>query len=254
MKGYFSLSAAVILSLLGHSAEAIDKTRLTMARTQTARGERLLTQTEYAGAELLFRKAIDLEPKLPTAHLGLGAALVGQQRFTEALTVLEETEKRYVAWEQTILIAELQKRQLAERQILSIIDLAAARSSTPSPGIPNPASETDNQTAIQRIQTEQFIFRERWAFEEVHAIPAQVFYLEGIIYLRTGRRDQGIEALEICLVVNNQHRLAHYNLAVALFTIGDVDAAKEHLDTAVAGGVEPHPHFVPDLEQALSSR
>lgn len=254
MKGTCSMSAAVFALLLGSAAGAIDKDRLTMARTQTAKGERLLTQTEYAGAEKLFRRAIELEPKLPTAHLGLGASLVGQQRFAEALAALEETERRYVAWEQTIQIAELRQRQLAEREAQAVVDLAAAASLKPNLSVPNPGAETDEKNALQRIETEQFVFREHRDLEEVHAIPAQVFYLEGITFLRSGQRDRGIEALEVCLAVDSEHTLAHYNLAVALFTTGELDDAKEHLDAAIAGGVEPHPRFVADLEQALSSR
>ena len=90
--------------------------------------------------------------------------------------------------------------------------------------------------------------------EGFEAIPAQVFYLQGVSYLRTNQRSQGIDALETCLLVDSQHELAHYNLAVARFTVGDVDEARSHLDAAIARGVEPHANFVADLERALNSR
>ncbi|MEM7353703.1 MAG: tetratricopeptide repeat protein, partial [Acidobacteriota bacterium] len=237
-------------------AGATGKDRLKLARSKTAKGERLVKQTEFAGAEKQFRSAISVDPTLPTAYLGLGKALVGQQRYAEALIVLEEAEQRYVTWEQEIQIGDMLKRQVAERQLLSIQDLTAALSdrsgstgSTPPMGPAGPRQMTPD-----KIETEQFIFRERWNLESFRAIPSQVFYLEGIAYLRTHRRSLGIEALTVCLLVNPDHHLAHYNLAVALFTRGDFDQAKTHLDTALAGGVEANSRFVADLELALSSR
>ena len=249
---------SIIFSLaFCQGAWATGKDRLKLARSKTAKGERLIKQTEYGGAEKLFRSAIGIEPRWPQAYLGLGKALVGQQRYDEALAALEEAEERYVEWEQEIQIGDLVKRQLAERQLLNIRDLTAALSDRGSGGAATPPSGPPgpHQMTPQKIETEQFLFRERFDLEVFQSIPSQVFYLEGISYLRTNRRALGIEALKVCLLVNPDHGLAHYNLAVALFTRGELDDAKTHLDAALAAGeVEPNPRFVADLERALSSR
>jgi tetratricopeptide (TPR) repeat protein len=241
-----------VLFLVASTAGAANKSAMTLARSKTAKGEALLKRSEYALAEQQFRVAISIEPTLPTCHLGLGASLVAQGRFDEALDALEEAGRKYVSWEQVIELADLQKRQLAERQLQTVRDLKAAQASR----ISNPDATLFDESSIfgglseSQIETEQFIFRERWMLEEFDAIPPQVFYLEGIAYLRTNRREQGIEALRICLVIDPRHELAHYNLAVALFTLGDLVAAREHLDEAVERGVEPAKKFVEDLERA----
>jgi tetratricopeptide (TPR) repeat protein len=229
----------------------VDKSRLNVARAKVAKGEAFLTKGKYGRAEELFRQAVEAEPEVPTAYLGLGASLVAQQRFGEALEALEEAETRFLAWEQMISLGELQKRQIAERQIQAIRDVAAeaiAKGRSPT-ALGNPESVAQRKEA--RVIQEQFLMRERRNLEYVDAIPPQVFYLEGIAYLRTARPFLGIEALEVCLLLDPDHGLAHYNLAVALFAQGEFAEAKEHLDTAVAAGVEPHAQFVADLERAL---
>ena len=247
---------AVSLLALGQSVEASSKDRLKLARAKIARGDVLIKQTEYAGAEKVFRKAISIDPSVPTAYLGLGKSLVGQQRYDEALAVLEESERRFVAWEQEIQLADLMNRQLAERQQRDIQDLAAAAAGQRNSSSPSTSSSPQNagSASLDKIETEQFLLRERFHLEAFESIPAQVFYLQGISYLRTNRRALGIEALEICLLIDSRLEIAHYNLAVALFTRGEIDGAKEHLDAAIAGGVEPHAKFVTDLERALGSQ
>ncbi len=255
MKSWISLGSVVLLAALGPYTEAIGKDRLKLARSKIAKGDKLVEKTEFAGAEKLFRGAIETEPLVPTAYLGLAKALVGQRRYAEALATLGEAEQRYVDWEQTIHLADLQKRQLAARQTQAALDVQNAISDRTGP-LNRRGPQTAlgaGQGSVQKIQTEQFIFRERWELEGFEAIPSQVFYLEGIAYLRTNRRTLGIKALEVCLLINNKHQLAHYNLAVALFTQGDFAEAKTHLDTALEGGIKPDGRFVNDLELALAS-
>lgn len=242
-----ALSAFCLLLLLAVCpAVAIDKEVLAVVRAKLAKGEALLTKGKYAEAESLFRSAVAAEPLVPTAHLGLGAALVGEQRFEQALAVLEETERRFIEWEQMIGIAELQKRHIAESQLQLLKDLAGAQAAAMPPG----TEIVSEQAGQGTISKEQFLFRERRDLEGLHAIPPQVFYLEGISYLRTDRPILGIEALEICLLINPDHGLANYNLAVALFGQGEIVEAREHLDAAVLAGIEPHKQFVADLAQA----
>ncbi len=255
MRRFFSYCTAALLCASVASAATVGKDRLRLARSHTAKGDKLVKQTEYRGAERKYRAAIDVEPMLPTAYLGLGKALVGQQRYAEALAALEEAEKRYVEWEQMVQLGELQKQQLIARQLLSIRDVEAAASDKSNHVSPEstPGKAAPGQLTKEKLDSERFLFRENREMEGFQAIPAQVFYLEGIAYLRTNRRAQGIEALQVCLAIDSRHVLAHYNLAVALFTRGELADASRHLEAAIAGGVEPHQGFVADLQQALSS-
>jgi tetratricopeptide (TPR) repeat protein len=233
-------------------ASGLDKERLAIVRANLAKGEALVSQGEYAKAERLFRAAVEAEPMVPTSHMGLGAALVGLERFEEGLLVLEEAERRFIEWEQMIGIAELQKRQYAARQLVLIADLTASTNANTSQ-VSNVGTPRDlKQLNEDRVSKEQFLFRERRVLEGLHSIPAQVFYLEGIAYLRTDRPILGIEALEVCLLVDDEHGLAHYNLAVAFFGQGEYEEARTHLEAAVLAGVEPHERFEADLAAAGS--
>lgn len=248
----FAAPAAV----LAQSVATLDRSRLKLARAKIAMGESLLKKDDYVGAEREFRAAVKTEPSLPTPYLGLGAALSGQRRFTESLTTLKLAELRYVAWEHTVQSHTLHSRQLAERQTLEVEDLYAAsvQGRVNNSGVPGQGfSPGAGAGGTDQIQKEQFISRDRFDLEAFQSIPAQVFYLEGLAYLRTGQRDKGIEAMEVCLYIDRRHGLAHNNLAVALFTRGDLEEAREHLDAAIAAGIEPHRKFVADLDQALSA-
>ena len=255
LKKLLVLGSVALLFALSPSAEATEKDRLIVARAKIAKGQKLMSQAEYVAAEKQFRRAIALEPKLPTAHLGLGQALVGQQRYQEALPALAEAERCFVEGEQAVQIADMRKRQIAERQTLSLQDInAAINDRSGIAGTVPPRSFGSALLNPNKIQTEQFVFRERWELEDVEAVSDQVFYLKGISYLRTGQRSRGIEALEICLLLNEKHQLAHYNLSVARFTGGELDQAKAHLEAAIARGLEPNARFVADLDRALSAR
>lgn len=256
MKKLLAFSVLVSFSAVCSYADELGKDRLMLARAQAAKAEKHLDKSKYVEAEKHFRRAIATEPQIATAHLGLGRALVGQHRYAEALVVLAEAEKRFVEWEQAIQIADLVKRQVGERELQSVKDIQAAISDRGN-ALSGSAPRTPNDTARatpRTIKAEKFLVRERREMQGFEAIPAQVFYLQGVSYLRTNQRSQGIDALETCLLVDNQHELAHYNLAVARFTIGDVDEARAHLDVAIARGVEPHATFVEDLERVLNSR
>jgi len=255
MNRALALCAVVLFFALGPPAEATGKDRLKLARAQLAKAEVLLGKAEFEGAERMFRKAIATEPELPTAHLGLGKVLVSQQRYEEALVALEVAEQCFVAWEQAIHMADLVKRQIAERQKLSLRDTQAVLEDRGGrQGITARTPTALGQLTPAKIDAEQFLFRDQREMEAFDAIPAQVFYLEGISYLRTRQRSQGIAALEVCLLIDDRYRLAHYNLAVARFTRGELDLAQTHLAAAIARGVEPDARFVADLERAIDSR
>lgn len=247
------LTIVMALSLAA-PALAVDQGRLAMARTQAVKGEKALAKARYDAAEKLFRKAIDAEPSYPASYLGLGAALSGQRRFAEAIPVLEEAKDRYVRWEQEAQATEMQARQDAAARAREFRDLQQQQAlhGPPTSGGQAPGSPT-TAMAASRVASEEYLSRRGWKVENLQAIPAQAFYLEGLAYLRTGERDKGIDELETCLALDAKHGLASYNLAVALFSRGEAVLAKDYLDQAVANGVKPNPRFVSDLEAAAKA-
>lgn len=245
------LLLAMLVTAMAWPAESVDPQRLAVARAKTGKAEKSLAREDATRAEALFREAIASEPAYPTAHLGLGTLLVAQQRFVEAIPTLEEAKQRYVRWAQSERETEMEARREAAERAREFADLQRQQATRGRPGQAGPASSPLTAMAANRVATKDYLARRGWLMENLQAVPAQAFYLQGIAYLRTGNRERGIDEMRACLAVDEGHGLAHYNLAVALFAAGDTALAKEHLDAARAAGVNPNPIFAADLDQAV---
>lgn len=232
--------------------EAAGRNAYAMALAKTSKGEKALAKGDNERAEELFRSSIELDPMIPRPHLGLAAALVGEKRFEEALEVLEVTKEKYVAWDDTAAEMQLERRQQAAQEALEFSTLVGSKSpGSASAPLADQAPSKTSQVTAHRLETQGLLTRDRWDLEEIQRIPSQVYYLQGVANLRLGRRDDGVSALEVCLAINEEHGLAHYNLAVALLGMGQAAEAKEHLTAALDAGVEAHPAFVADVDRAL---
>ncbi len=238
----------------GKSSTPVDRlasSRIKMSRAATDQGDRLLRQGEYERAEEAFRRSIQYEPRYAAAHLGLGAVMVATQRFEEALSVLAEAELRFSEWQQMHSVAGLTNRQYNSNREREVRDFAKLKRQTATPSTA-PTVEQSIKQEIAAADRGRHI-ADRLRPDLVDGIPAQVFYLEGLAFLRTGRRDRGIEALKTALLLDDTHALAHYNLAVALFVVGEFEPADAHLTAAIEAGAEPNSQFVADLEQARAA-
>jgi tetratricopeptide (TPR) repeat protein len=229
----------VALFVAGLPAAAGDSDGIARAKTRVAKAEVQLHKGKYAEAEKIFRKAIEMEPTLPSAYLGLGAALVGQRRYDEALNVLTEAERRYEEYD--LLQRESGRLAVAgieetERRVETLKDTYGVFQRGPANQQLTPA-----QVSRMNVPTGS-------------STPAQALFLQGVALLRTDQLVEGIERLERCLSIDGDHGLAHHNLAVAMYSIGRVDEAKAHLDAAIAAGVEPPPALVAEIEARSRER
>lgn len=244
---------AILAAGVAWPTAAVDPQRLSVARAKAGKAEKRLAGNDIARAEELFREAIAAEPAYPEAYLGLATVLVAQQRFVEAIPVLEEAQQSYVRWAQSERETEMAARQEAAARAREFTDLQQQQASRGRPGPGGKPTSPLTAMAASRVATEEYLARRGWRMENLQAVPAQVLYLRGLAFLRTGQRESGIEELRAALTVDESHGLAHYNLAVALFAAGQTALAKEHLDAARAAGVTPNPAFAADLEQAALS-
>jgi tetratricopeptide (TPR) repeat protein len=224
--------------------------KLKRAQARIAKGQRLLTKGSFAGAEEAFREAMKLRPDVPGSYVGVGAALVGQKKFAEAIPLLKEAEEKFVGFERNLQSAQMQSQQWAgNRESVGISHVE-----TTHPGADYSAQGTHRSMVDliqERLAADPTLKPKKWSVEELSAIPAQVFYFEGVAYLRSGDRAAGVRALRQCLLIDPNYGLAHYNLAVAEFMAGHAKEAKGHLDAAVAAGVKANPKFVSDVDKAV---
>jgi len=249
-------TATIALLLVAAAATATDPQRLALARSKADKAEKQLAKERYDKAEELFRAAIADEPTFPDAYLGLASALCGQQRYADALPVLQQAQDAYVRWRQTAQATEMQARQDAAARAREFRDLQQQQAQR-APGAqaqgPGAAASDLARMAAARVRSEEYMARRGWKMEEFDAIPAHAFYLAGLCRLRTGDRQGAIAELEACLARDEGHGLAHYNLAVALFAGGDAAGAAANLQAARDAGIEPNPKFVADLERRLAT-
>ncbi|MEE8368080.1 MAG: tetratricopeptide repeat protein, partial [Thermoanaerobaculia bacterium] len=223
------LLTLLLLVTLASTVGGADRNRMVLAQSKIAKGEKLLKKQDFETAEEYFRRAIEIESSIPGAYLDLGISLVGQNRFEEALTALDEAENKYVDWGDKLARADLEQRQRAFREsqeFETAVNAAKARRAPPSSGggtlrggEDSTVGTVDSQTVknIQRqLEGQSRLARERWKMEEFHLISPQVFYFQGIARLRLNRREDGIRSLEKCLALDPKHGLAHYNLAVGM--------------------------------------
>jgi Tfp pilus assembly protein PilF len=226
----------ILLLVFAVPCSASERVSITRAKNKVVKGDVQLTKENYIKADHLFRQAIDVEPALPSAHLGLGASLVGQQRYHEALAALADAERLYAEYEAQIREAQQQATDAVED------------------GERQTEVFRDTYGVFQRVPHNLGMGPQAMGllnFDDASVTPAQLYYLQGIALLRTNQRAQGIDRLERCLAIDTDHGLAHHNLAAALFTQGQVAQAKLHFDAAVAAGVDPQPLLAADLERAL---
>lgn len=252
--------AALLMLLAGFPARGdrdLNFEKLQVAKSATTSGDRLLRQGRFVRAEDRFRDAIAAAEEYPPAYLGLGSALVGQGRFDEAVEVLRQAERRYVDWQDLLQGAKMRHRGITLDKQLATEDLLIQAKAIAV--LANAAVQPAVLRVIQHLSAESIRLegaRERGEQIDpgvIAAIPAQVFYLEGISHLRRGQREAGVETLQVALLLDPEHALASYNLAVALFVGGRVREAKQHLDAALAGGIEPPEQFLDDVERALAA-
>lgn len=246
------LATAVALALAA-TAWATDPQRLALARSKTDKGNKQLAKENYEKAETLFTAAIKDEPSFPDAYLGLASALCGQQRYADALPVVQQAQDTYVRWHQEAQATEMEARQDAASRAREFRDLQLQQAQRSTGSQQSPAAPASDlaRMASARVSSEEYLARRGWKMEEFDAIPAHAFYLAGLCRLRTGDRTGAISELEACVTRDPDHGLAHYNLAVALFAEGDAGGAAEHLEAARNAGIEPHPQFVADLQRRL---
>ena len=238
MHGRRVFMCAVVGMLLAIPSMAAGSDSIARAKAKVNKGDSHLVRGQFADAERLFLRAAEIEPALPSAYLGLGAAFIGQRRYLEALDALDEAERRYAEFdEQRRASGEMAVEGIEStaRQVEHLEQTWGAHHQIPARGL------DPNVVGLLNIDSRG-------------SMPSHAYYLQGVAYLRTGQKAEGIERLERCLAGDGDHGLAHHNLTVAFFSLGQLDEARRHLDAAKAAGIEPPPELVAQIEAGIGAR
>ena len=242
MSKWLTFGLAVLIAV---PCAALDSKGVARAQSQIGKGEKQLEKGNYDKAEQYFENAIEIQPELPMSYVDMAAVRIGQERFADALELLDQADRRYVEWQQLEQEMQLAGQQSANTQArdMAFMDDGGAGRIT---GGAQARSQRNN------INDQKHLADNQWGGKENDPRPAQLFYLKGVAEVRLGHRDEGIAALQECLDRDPTHGLAHYNLAVALFGKGDIAGAKQHLEAAQEAGVQANPKFVEAVEAAAS--
>jgi tetratricopeptide (TPR) repeat protein len=149
----------------------------------------------YDLAQQEYRKAIELKPNAPGAHVGLGRAILSASKDRQALDEASHEFERELALSPENAIAEFELGEIARER--GQLDKA-------------------HEHLLRAVHYNQDFFEARIAL--------------GRLLLKQGKAREAIAHLEVAARLEPRDKLSHYLLASAHKSVGDQDAARRELD------------------------
>jgi len=168
----------------------------------------------YDLAQQEYRKAIELNPKAPGAHVGLGRAILSVSKAQRAIDEAAREFERELALSPENAIAEFELGEIAREH-----------------GQPDRAREH----LLRAVHYNQDFFEARIAL--------------GRLLLKQGKAREAIVHLEVATRLEPRDKLSHYLLASAHKSLGDQDAARRELDLYRKLGASGKPDDASDVEK-----
>jgi tetratricopeptide (TPR) repeat protein len=149
----------------------------------------------YDLAQQEYRKAIELNPNAPGAHVGLGRAILSVSKDSKAMDEASREFERELALSPENAIAEFELGEIAREH-----------------GQPDRAREH----LLRAVRYNQDFFEAQVAL--------------GRLFLKEGKAREAIAHLEVAAHLEPRDKLSHYLLASAHKSLGDQDAARRELE------------------------
>lgn len=184
------------------------KPRLTPAEALVAKADKLMDAEDYAGAIAIYKQAIEKQPTLPSAHIGLGIAMLEMGDFEAAAKELSE-------------VTVLAPKDAESRLNLGVafyrngmIDEAVAEYNRALEIKPTLASAHFNLAMAYAHQGDfdkaQASYKTAIQYKKNYA---EAFNNLGIIYEAMGDLENAQKQFKQAVVQRPNYALAHYNLA-----------------------------------------
>jgi tetratricopeptide (TPR) repeat protein len=149
----------------------------------------------YDVAQQEYRKAIELNPNAPGAHVGLGRAILSASKDSHAIDEAAREFERELGLSPENAVAEFELGEIAREHS-------------------QPDKAREHLSRAVRYNADFF--------------EAQVAI--GRLFLKEGKAREAIDHLEVAARLEPRDKLSHYLLASAYKSLGDADAARRELD------------------------
>ena len=164
----------------------------------------------YDVAQQEYRKAIELNPSAPGAHVGLGRAILSASKDTKATDQASREFERELALSPENAVAEFELGEIAREH-----------------GQPERAREH----LLRAVRYNPDFFEAQVAL--------------GRLFLKEGKAREAVAHLEVAARLEPRAKLSHYLLASAYKSLGDPDAARRELDLYRKLGASDDEHLEP---------
>jgi tetratricopeptide (TPR) repeat protein len=197
----------------------------------------------------MFRKALEVVPQFPDAHMGLGHVALREHSYEEALEAYRSAERGYATLGEAMFRRRLAEYDDAQDQIRNLREeLTELRARA------NRAGTNENEPGLTAMRVEQAIAQleliRRPGLGDIEVAPAEVSFFIGNALIHLERREEAIEAWTTTIHRDPSFAPAYNNLAVALWKTGRVSQARACVARAEALGVVTNPAFKTDLDRA----
>lgn len=209
------------------------------ASAEVARGEALLARGDAAGAEPIFRAAIEADPSDPRAHLDLGLALEMLERFEEAAQAYRAAIEADpgLAEARNNLGVLLREQGETEEAVSVLREAVSARPGFASAHL-NLALALEDAGALDEAATEY-----RRVIELAPREPTSRIQL-GLLLLAQGQADEALVVLRRAAGPSEGDRAMLSALGSGLRRAGDPQMAVRVLRSAIEAGEEEAPPAV----------
>ena len=197
-------------------------------------------------ALLLFKTALEANPKVEQFWLSYIGALIKEQQFENAMQVFEQAKTQGMAGEKLnalekrlALIVKTPKSSLSEQKTRKKTTEKNLKAETPS--------QQQLGSLLEHYQNGRLSDAEKLATSICHEFPSHNFSWKilGAVFKATGRTSKAVNANQTAVALSPQDAEAHSNLGVTLKELGRLDEAEASYKKAIA--------LKPDLAEAHSN-
>lgn len=254
--------AVALLLVFGVAHAADDTTALDLKRAArfTGQGLRALRSGNLDKARRSYRRALEILPMFPEAHLGLGHVAMREQRFGSALGSFRDASAGYRSMGGSLFELRMERYNEAQRKIPQYRNRLVAmrneldRFSTGDGRRQHRA--TMSQLRAEIVRTERLIQQlqaiESPTNDPEDPVPGEIHFYIGNALMRTGHVDEAVESWKLCAERTPSFPLVHYNLAVAYWQLSRPEEARRSLTRAEELGFRGNPDFRAELERSLA--
>ncbi len=201
---------------------------------------------DWEGALTEFRKSVEIDPVFALGHYGVGRALMGLKRYTEAIGAYARCRDLYLAENGKLFSNQLDAQQLRKDSIDQIREQIRLYSTAPQ----TPQTvESLRQLQLQLHVVEQNQDLGKNISLEV-AIPPFVLLALGSAYFRAERFLDAEREYRNALATKPDYGEAHNNLAIVYLYMRRPAEALNHLLQAEKAGYLVNPQLKDDVWEA----